>query len=127
MTVISVSMNKKILSEIDRVRDELGYSGRSEVLRAGARMLIEDGREKAKLSGRINSVLLLMHGPRAEDAISEIKHRFEDITKTQLHSHLGGEKCLELFILQGDSRRIKEMLRAFQASRKVDYLKLIVA
>ncbi len=127
MTVISISVNGELLEELDRLQRALGFSGRSEVLRAGARMLIADNREKEHLEGALNAVLLLIHAQKAEDTVTEIKHDFEDISSTQLHNHLRGDKCLELFILEGDAVRIKELVRAFQTSGKMDYVKLIVA
>lgn len=127
MAIVSISLNDKILKEIDKIQKELGFSGRSEVIRAGARMLIADNKEREKLVGRINSILLLIHNQKVEDIVTEIKHKFEDITKTQIHSHLRENKCLEIFVLDGDSERIKEIARSFQASGKMGYVKLIVA
>lgn len=127
MPIVSISLNDTILKEIDRIQNAFGYSGRSEVIRAGARLLISESKEKERLIGKINSTLLLIHSQDIEDVVTEIKHRFGDITKTQIHSHLREDKCLELFVLDGDADRIKEMVRLFQTSRKMDYVKLIVA
>ncbi len=127
MPIISISLNEKMLEEIDKIQKELGFSGRSEVIRAGARMLISDKREKEKLTGRINSILLLIHSQDVENVVTETKHEFEDITNTQVHSHLKGNKCLEIFVLDGDAERIKEFVELFQVSGKMDYVKLIVA
>ena len=127
MVIVSISLNDTILKEIDRIQNTVGYSGRSEVIRAGARLLISESKEKDRLTGNINSILLLIHSQEIEDVVTEIKHRFEDITKTQIHSHLRENKCLEVFVLEGDAVRIKEMVRLFQTSRKMEYVKLIVA
>jgi len=127
MVIVSISLNDTILKEIDRIQNAIGYSGRSEVIRAGARLLISESKEKERLTGNINSILLLIHSQDAENVVSEIKHRFEDVTKTQIHSHLRENKCLEVFVLDGDADRIKEMIRLFQTSRKMEYVKLIVA
>ena len=127
MVIVSISLNNKILEEIDNIQKEYGYSGRSEVIRAGARLLIAENKEKDKLSGKINSLLLLIHNQDAESTVSEIKHKFENITKTQIHSHLHGNKCLEIFILEGEADKIKSIFRNFQISRKMDYVKLITA
>ncbi|MBU7024317.1 MAG: CopG family ribbon-helix-helix protein [Theionarchaea archaeon] len=127
MPVISISVNEKILEEIDRIQEELGFSGRSEVIRAGARMLIADTREKEKFAGEINSILLLIHNQEVESVVTLIKHDFEDITNTQIHSHLKGGKCLEIFILDGEAERIKELVGQFLISGKMEYVKLIVA
>lgn len=126
MPIISISLNEKLLEEIDKIKDEIGFSGRSEVIRASARMLIADNKEKEELSGEINSILVLIHNQEVEDRVTEIKHDFEDIINTQIHSHLKENKCMEIFILDGLADRIKELSKMFQKSRKIDYVKLIV-
>lgn len=124
--IISISLNEEILNEIEKIQKELGFSGRSEVIRAGARMLIADNKEKEKLTGNLNSILLLIHDQKAEDIVTKIKHEFEDITKTQIHSQLREGKCLEIFILDGNAYKIKRLVKLFQTSRKIYYVKLIV-
>lgn len=116
-----------MLEEIDKIQKEFGFSGRSEVIRAGTRMLIADKKEKEDLTGVINSLLLLIHTQDVESVVTKIKHDFEDITNTQIHSHLKGGKCLEIFVLDGDAVRIKKFVELFQVSGKMDYVKLIVA
>jgi len=127
MSIISISSDDELLREIDRVQKELGFSGRSETLRAGAKMLIADSKEKEKLRGKLNSILLLIHDQGVEGAVTRIKHQFEDITDTQIHNHLKNNKCLEIFILNGGAKRIKQLMRELQKSDKMDYVKLIVA
>lgn len=126
MAIISISLSQKLLEEIDQVKEEIGYSGRSEVIRASTRMLIADNLDKKGLKGEKNSILLLIHSQKAEDKVTEIKHDFEDIINTQIHSHLQEEKCLELFILEGDAQRMNQLTKLFQTSRKMDYVKLII-
>jgi CopG family nickel-responsive transcriptional regulator len=127
MTIVSISLNDKILDDIDQIQNEFGFTGRSEVIRAGARLLIAEKKDIDQLEGNINSVLLLIHNQESEHVVSEIKHKFEDITKTQIHSHLHKNKCLELFILEGNVKSIKSMVRYFQVSGKMHYIKLIIA
>ena len=126
MAIISVSVNDKMLSEIDRMQEQLGFSGRSEVIRAGARMLIEDNKQKEKLTGEINVILLTIHDKKMDDFITQIKHKFDDIVNTQVHSHFKEGKCLEILLLEGDAEKIKKLFELLQASGKVDYVKLIV-
>jgi CopG family nickel-responsive transcriptional regulator len=126
MTIISISLNDTILNEIDKIQHEHGYSGRSEVIRAGTRLLISEHKDTDNLSGEINSILLIIHNHDSENTVSEIKHDFKDITKTQIHSHFEKEKCLEIFVLQGNAEKIKEMHRLFKINKKMDVVKLIV-
>ena len=126
MTIISVSLNENILRDIEKIQNDYGYSGRSEVIRAGVRLLISESKDTEKLFGEINSILLVIHHHDSESEVSEIKHDFNDITKTQLHSHFEEEKCLEIFVLQGEAERIKEMHRLFKTNKKMDIVKLIL-
>jgi len=126
MTIISISLNENILKDIEKIQNEHGYSGRSEVIRASVRLLISESKDTERLFGEINSILLVIHHHDSENAVSDIKHNFKDITKTQIHSHFEKEKCLELFVLQGDAGRIKEMYRIFKINKKMDIVKLIV-
>ena len=127
MAIVSVSLNKTILQEIDHLQHHMGYSGRSEVMRAGIRLLIAENKENEALTGDINAILLVIHSQEAENTVSDIKHHYEDVTTTQIHSHLKKNKCLELFIVEGDAARIKKMMENFRTSRKMDLVKLLVA
>lgn len=125
MTIISVSLSEKLLEEIDDLKEELGFSGRSEVIRTSTRMLIADNHEKKALQGDLDSILILIHDQKAEDQVTEIKHDFEDIINTQVHTHLKEDKCMEIFIMEGDAQRMNTLWKLFQANRKMDYVKLI--
>jgi len=88
-------------------------------------MLIADNQEKKTLFGNLNSILILIHDQKAEDQVTEIKHDFEDIINTQVHTHLKDDKCMEIFIMEGDAQRMNTLWKLFQANRKMDYVKLI--
>ncbi|MCD6036624.1 MAG: putative nickel-responsive regulator 1, partial [Nitrososphaeraceae archaeon] len=46
MAIVSISLNQEILSEIDKLQNVLGFSGRSEIVRAGIRNLLAEERER---------------------------------------------------------------------------------
>ena len=125
--IISMSLNDKILKDIDKLQKEMGFSGRSETIRAGLRMLIADKKEKSKLRGIIDAVLLVIHEDRNSEEVSLLRHRHEELIKTQVHNHLENHKCLEIFILKGDAENIKKLAEGFLANRKIDFVKLIVS
>jgi CopG family nickel-responsive transcriptional regulator len=125
MTIISISLNEKILKELDRLQSEMGFSGRSEVIRAGIRNLLADTKEKESFEGKIRAILLLIHTHNEEDYVTEVKHEYLDIIYTQLHNRFKEGKCMEIFILDGESERIKKLTRTFQ-TKEIDYVKLLV-
>ncbi|HPR41930.1 MAG TPA: CopG family ribbon-helix-helix protein [Candidatus Methanofastidiosa archaeon] len=126
MTVVSVSLNDKILSELDMLQENMGFSGRSEVIRAGVRMLLEDYKSKRELTGDVSSVLLLIHEQKHEGVLSDIKHDNEGLIHTQIHTHVIDDRCLEIFVLKGKGEDIREMVNNLQISGKMDYINLVV-
>lgn len=124
--IVSISMNESMINEIDRIQHEFGFSGRSEVIRAGIRMLMTDMVEKEKLAGSIGSVLIVTHAEEDEES-TRIKLRYEDIIKTHMHCKLKNNKCLELFVIEGDAEKVKSMLKEFQRSEGMEHVRLIVA
>jgi len=126
MPIISVSIDAETLSELSAIEKSLGFSGRSEAMRAGVRSLIAENTSAEKLSGKVKAVLLLVHDEKSESSATELKHSFEDVIGTQIHSHLKGEKCLEVFILDGEAARIRGLFRQAQATKKIEYAKLVV-
>ncbi len=126
MPIISVSIDAETLAELSAIEKSLGFSGRSEAIRAGVRSLIAENNSAEKLSSNVKAVLLLVHDEKSESSATELKHSFEDVIGTQIHSHLKGEKCLEVFILDGDAGRIRGLFRQAQATKKIEYAKLVV-
>ena len=127
MAIVTISLNDPMLKEVDRVRAEMGFSGRSEVIRAGLRILLAENKEKEELAGRVRGVLLLIHEHDAEDLVTNVKHDFLDIIYTQLHNRFKEGKCLELFVLDGEAGRIRQLKSIFQKNDRIEYVKLIVA
>ncbi|MEM4253052.1 MAG: ribbon-helix-helix domain-containing protein, partial [Candidatus Nitrosotenuis sp.] len=45
MAIVSISLNEEILAEIDKLQKGLGFSGRSEVIRAGIRTFVSEEKQ----------------------------------------------------------------------------------
>ncbi|MEM3143901.1 MAG: CopG family ribbon-helix-helix protein, partial [Candidatus Nitrosotenuis sp.] len=107
MTIVSISLNEEILSEIDKLQKGLGFSGRSEVIRAGIRTFVSEEKQKTELVGKQHAVLFVIHDDEYDDIVAGIKHSYENLIITHLHSKIDGERCMELFILKGDGKQIR--------------------
>ena len=127
MVIVSVSLNDNIVEEMDGLQKQFGFSGRSELIRAGIRMLLTDKLDKEKLAGDIGCVLTVTHEEEDEQSVTSIKHKFEDIIKTHLHCKLKKNKCLELFVLDGEASKVREMTKEFQSNEGMEHVKLIIA
>ncbi len=125
MPIVSISLNDEILGELDNLQKLMGFSGRSEAIRAGIRSFVADEKQKTELSGSIHAILLVIHNDEFDHIVSGIKHNFEDLITTHLHSKIEGEKCMELFVMDGEAERVSTITKDFQTNKKMDTLKLV--
>ena len=93
MPIVSISLTNDFLKEMDQLHSSEGFSGRSELIRAGIRSLMNQ--------------------------------KIDKITKTSLHYKLDAKKCVDLLIVDGSAKDVKELMRRFQVSGEVDNIKLV--
>ena len=125
MPIVSISLNDEILSQLDKLKKSMGFSGRSEAIRAGTRNFVSEAKQKNELSGNIHAILLVVHNDEFDHIVSGIKHNFEDLITTHLHSKIEGEKCMELFVIDGEAERVSTITNDFQTNKKMDTVKLV--
>jgi len=124
--IISISLNENIIQELDKLQKYLGFSGRSEIVRASVRNLLLEEKRIEELEGILHSVLLVIHDEKSDQEISEIRHGFDKIINTHIHNKIDKDRCLEIFVLYGDAREIKNITKRFQGNRKMDQVRLVV-
>jgi CopG family nickel-responsive transcriptional regulator len=127
MTVVSVSMPEELLERIDTFADEHGYTGRSEVVREASRNLLgefEDPRLEDHKLMAVVTVLFEYHGSNVEERMIDLRHEYEGLVSSNVHSHVGDQHCMELFVLEGELDDIStfvERVRATSDTLTVDY------
>jgi CopG family nickel-responsive transcriptional regulator len=123
--IVSISLNDELLAELDKLQKSMGFAGRSEAIRAGIRNFVSEEKQKVEISGDMHAILLVVHNDEFDDMIAGIKHSFEDLIITHLHSKIHGNKCVELFMLDGESERINAITKNFKTNKKMDNVKLV--
>lgn len=123
---MSVSLNRTILDEMDKLEKSYGFSGRSEIVRAGIRNLLSEERKRQDLTGMLHALFLAIHDEDSDDQVTEMRHVYDKLINTHLHSKIDRDRCLEIFLLRGDAREVKEMTKKFQANKNMDNVQLIV-
>lgn len=126
MTIVSLSFPDQMVKELDEIQDAGGFAGRSELVRAAIRLLIEDRKEKNSLLGHVNAVVVVTHDESDEAPITRLKHEFEDIVRTHIHNKISRSNCVELFLVEGEGKKVASMTKAFQREDKMKSVKLIV-
>ena len=125
MPIVSISLTEEILKEIDSLQKNLGFSGRSDAIRAGIRSFVSEEKQKEDLSGNVNAILLVVHNDEYDNQVNGIKHSYEDLITTHLHSKIEGDKCMELFMLKGEAESVSSITKDFQINKKMDTVKLV--
>lgn len=125
MPIVSLSFPERMLEEMDELEEALEFSGRSELVRAGIRLLLQDFKDKSSMSGTGTAVVVVTHSEENEEPVTKIKHRFDDIVKTHIHNKIGNGNCLELFVLEGHAKSIASMTEELQREDKVRSVRLV--
>ena len=126
MTIVSLSFPEHMIREMNELQESRGFAGRSELVRAAIRLMLEDTEAKDSLSGRVAALLVVTHDQEDEDPITSLKHQFEGIVKTHIHSKISRENCVELFLVKGEGSKVAAMTKAFQKEEKMKSVKLVV-
>ena len=84
MPIVSLSFPEQMIKEMDEIQVNGGFTGRSELVRAAIRLLLEDSKEKDSLSGKANAIILVTHDEVDEAPITKVKHEFDEIVKTHI-------------------------------------------
>ena len=125
MAIVSISLNEDILTEIDKLQKVLGFSGRSEIVRAGIRNLLAEEKDRQDLYGELFAVLLAIHDEKSDDQVTDMQHNYDRLITTHIHNKIDRDRCLEIFLLKGEAAEIKDMTKKFQSNKKMDHVKLI--
>ena len=124
MTIVSVSLDEQILRSLDDVAQRRKYRSRSEAVREALREFI-DVTEWGREDGQASVILAVIYekgNPKADLAM--LQHRFDEI-RTMLHTHLNEVDCLQIFVAEGSTARLKELIGRIRRVKGVKQIKFI--
>lgn len=125
MTIVSISLSKDLLDDLNKLRKRLGFTGRSEIIRASVRTMLSEEKKKEDLIGDIHALFLVTHDEKSDDEINNMRHTYDKLITTHLHNKIDRDRCLEIFVLKGNANQIRGMNKLFQSNKKMDNVKLI--
>ncbi len=122
MAVVSISVPEELLEEMDSFAEDHGYSGRSELLRESARSLMGEF-EDSKLEGRdlvaTVTVIFEFENSDVESEMIDLRHDNEDRLRSNVHSHIGDEYCMELFVIEGSLEDLRDFVGSVRSTSGV--------
>lgn len=121
-----VSLDSDLLEKFDKLCDEKSYQTRSEAIRDLIRnMLVE--KEWDEADGQMAGTLSLVydhHQSGLSQRLTELQHDSHTLIMSTLHVHLDHDNCLEVIILKGDGKEIKELAHRLISTKGVKHGKL---
>jgi CopG family nickel-responsive transcriptional regulator len=114
-----------MVKAMDEIQESVGFSGRSELVRAAIRLLLEDTRKKDGFSGKGDAVIAVGHARDDEEPVTRLKHKYEDIVRTHVHCKVSHEDCIEVFVLAGEGKQIASMAKEFEKEKKIRSVNLL--
>ena len=125
MPIVSLSLPDQMIKAMDEIQDSVGFAGRSELVRAAIRLLLEDTKDKNSFTGKTSAVVVIGHASVDEEPVTRLKHSYGDIVRTHIHCKVSQEDCVEVFVLAGDGKQISAMAKGFERERKIKTVKLL--
>jgi CopG family transcriptional regulator, nickel-responsive regulator len=116
-----ISLSEKLMNRFDVYLKEKGYVNRSEALRDLIRnALVQEEWEDLENETVASLTLLYDHNSNdISDRLSDIQHLHHNIIISSLHVHLDENNCLEILVLKGMAKHIKELSEALIGARGV--------
>ena len=127
MSIISISLPTDLLEELDAILGENKSANRSEVLRQAVRSYITEYKELDNVEGNIiATVSVLYEKEEHNEELFRLQHEFSDMITTYLHSHLTESSCLEIMVVKGPSKRLKNLIDGLKANKPVTQIKFSI-
>jgi CopG family nickel-responsive transcriptional regulator len=115
-----------MIDDMDAIQKSLGFTGRSELVRSGVRLLLQDVKDKSAIIGKVSAVVVLTHNEENEEAVTRIKHKFDGIVRTHIHNKTAKQTCIELFLLEGDGSDVASMTKEFQKEDGIRSVRILL-
>jgi CopG family nickel-responsive transcriptional regulator len=123
---VTVSLPEALLAELDKLVEETPFAGRSDAVQAALLQFLAEQRAPKGQGGRQQAVLAVCFGKADERRVAEVKHAFGDVIRSMLHTHLRGEDCVEVFVVDGPSARVGSLYSALSALKGIHLVRRTV-
>ena len=127
MMRISMSLPKKLLEEFDEVIHDRGYKSRSKGIRDALNDYILRYRWMNEMEGeRIGIIAAIYdhHFTGVMEDLTYVQHNYREYINSVMHIHMTENQCLEVIVVKGDAKNIRELTEKIMRLRGVEHVKL---
>src|SRR5438270_6209338 len=125
----SVAIGGELLQKFDQYREAHRYPNRSEAVRGLMRAaLVEEA--VAQDEGEAMGVVTLIydhHAGRVAERLTDLQHQHVDRVVTTTHVHLDAHRCLEVILLRGEAKIIRDLADGLIGTKGVETGRLVLS
>jgi len=128
MQRITVTLDDELVAALDRTVAACGYQNRSEALRDLARAGMAQLQEDADDSKAAVAALAYVYDHRERELAKRLTGSFHDrhdLSVASMHVHLDHDSCLEVAVLKGAMRDVRDFARHVVSERGVRHGQLV--
>ncbi len=119
MEILSISIDKEELKQLEEIQKRLGFKSRSKMLRNAIMSLQKDYGGLDSLKGEVESVFVLTYDNAEKNHVSNLLHRFEKNIKTELHQHHHTGTCIDILNIEANAKETRELYSTLKANKCV--------
>ena len=126
---IGVAIESDLLARFDGLLAKRGYTNRSEAFRDLVRAELTAESSEAPNARVVGSVTLVYnhHVRLLSEKLTELQHRHQANVVSTLHVHLDHDQCLEVIVLRGKAREVRQLADALISTKGVKNGRLTIA
>ena len=123
-----ISIEEKLLTSFDKLIENKGYMNRSEAIRDLIRAALVESKWEAGEEETVGTVTLVYnhHVRDLSDKLTEQQHSHHDRIVSALHVHLDAHNCLEVLVVRGPAREVKQIADELIGVKGVKHGKLVM-
>jgi len=123
-----MSLDEKLLANFDQLIEQKSYMNRSEAIRDLIRAALVEERLGSGDQEAVGTVTLIYnhHVRDLSDKLTEHQHSHHEQIISALHVHLDAHNCLEVLVIRGAVRDIKQIADELIGVKGVKHGKLVM-
>ncbi|MGA8028423.1 MAG: nickel-responsive transcriptional regulator NikR [Bryobacteraceae bacterium] len=129
LTRTGVAIDSDLLARFDRFIGKHGYTNRSEAFRDLIRDRLVKAAVEAPGASVVGTVTLIYdhHSRLLPDRLMELQHDHHGLIISTTHVHLDHDTCLEVIVVKGESRRVRELADLLIGTKGVQHGQLVMS
>jgi CopG family nickel-responsive transcriptional regulator len=123
-----ISLDEKLLDSFDQLIEQKSYMNRSEAIRDLIRAALVEDKSSSEEAESVGTVTLVYnhHVRDLSEKLTEHQHSYHDQIISALHVHLDPHNCLEVLVVRGKVKEIKQIANELIGVKGVKHGKLVM-